>query len=28
LAAKRRAYDAVAQIEFDGSYFRHDIGSI
>ena len=28
LAAKRRAYDAVAKIEFDGSYFRHDIGSI
>jgi phosphoribosylamine---glycine ligase len=28
LAAKRRAYEAVAKIEFDGSYFRHDIGSI
>jgi phosphoribosylamine--glycine ligase len=27
-AAKRRAYDAVEKIEFDGSYFRHDIGSI
>jgi phosphoribosylamine---glycine ligase len=26
-AAKRRAYDAVAKIEFDGSYFRRDIGS-
>jgi phosphoribosylamine---glycine ligase len=28
LAAKRRAYDAVDKIEFDGSYFRRDIGSI
>jgi phosphoribosylamine---glycine ligase len=28
LAAKRRAYDAVEKIEFDGSYFRRDIGSI
>jgi len=28
LAAKRRAYDAVGKIEFDGSYFRRDIGSI
>ncbi len=28
LAAKRRAYDAVSKIEFDGSYFRRDIGSI
>jgi phosphoribosylamine---glycine ligase len=28
LAAKRRAYDAVNKIEFDGSYFRRDIGSI
>lgn len=27
-AAKRRAYDAVEKIEFDGSYFRRDIGSI
>jgi phosphoribosylamine---glycine ligase len=27
-AAKRRAYDAVEQIEFDGNYFRRDIGSI
>ena len=27
-AAKRRAYDAVERIEFDGSYFRRDIGSI
>jgi len=27
LAAKRRAYDAVDKIEFDGSYFRRDIGS-
>jgi phosphoribosylamine---glycine ligase len=26
-AAKRRAYDAVDKIEFDGSYFRRDIGS-
>jgi phosphoribosylamine--glycine ligase len=26
LAAKRHAYDAVAKIEFDGSYFRRDIG--
>jgi phosphoribosylamine--glycine ligase len=28
MAAKRRAYDAVDKIEFDGSYFRRDIGSI
>jgi phosphoribosylamine--glycine ligase len=28
LAAKRRAYGAVGKIEFDGSYFRRDIGSI
>jgi phosphoribosylamine--glycine ligase len=28
LAAKRRAYDAVDKIEFDGSYFRRDIASI
>jgi phosphoribosylamine---glycine ligase len=28
LAAKRRAYDAVEKIEFDGSYFRRDIGLI
>jgi phosphoribosylamine---glycine ligase len=28
LAAKRRAYDAVDKIEFDGKYFRRDIGSI
>ncbi len=27
MAAKRRAYDAVDKIEFDGSYFRRDIGS-
>jgi phosphoribosylamine---glycine ligase len=27
-AAKRRAYHAVGKIEFDGSYFRRDIGSI
>jgi phosphoribosylamine--glycine ligase len=27
-AAKRRAYDAVEKIEFDGSYFRRDIASI
>jgi phosphoribosylamine--glycine ligase len=27
-AAKRRAYDAVGKIAFDGSYFRRDIGSI
>ncbi len=27
-AAKRRAYDAVEKIEFDGSYFRRDIGSL
>ena len=27
-AAKRRAYDAVDKIKFDGSYFRRDIGSI
>jgi phosphoribosylamine---glycine ligase len=27
-AAKRRAYDAVEKIEFDGNYFRRDIGSI
>ena len=27
LAAKRRAYDAVDKIEFDGSYFRRDIGT-
>ena len=27
-AAKRRAYDAVEKIEFDGSYFRRDIGCI
>ena len=27
-AAKRHAYDAVEKIEFDGSYFRRDIGSI
>ena len=27
-AAKRRAYDAVQKIEFDGSYFRRDIGSL
>jgi phosphoribosylamine--glycine ligase len=27
-AAKRRAYDAVHKIEFDGSYFRRDIGSL
>jgi len=27
-AAKRRAYDAVEKIEFDGRYFRRDIGSI
>jgi phosphoribosylamine--glycine ligase len=27
-AAKRRAYDAVDKIEFDGKYFRRDIGSI
>ena len=27
-AAKRRAYDAVERIEFDGSYFRRDIGSV
>jgi phosphoribosylamine---glycine ligase len=27
-AAKRRAYDAVEKIEFDGDYFRRDIGSI
>jgi phosphoribosylamine---glycine ligase len=26
-AAKRRAYDAIEKIEFDGSYFRRDIGS-
>lgn len=28
LAAKRHAYDAVDKIEFDGSYFRRDIGSL
>lgn len=28
LGAKRRAYDAVEKIEFDGRYFRRDIGSI
>jgi phosphoribosylamine--glycine ligase len=28
LAARRRAYDAVDKIEFDGSYFRRDIGSL
>jgi len=28
LAAKQRAYDAVDKIEFDGSYFRRDIGSL
>jgi phosphoribosylamine---glycine ligase len=28
LTAKRRAYDAVDKIEFDGKYFRRDIGSI
>jgi phosphoribosylamine--glycine ligase len=28
MAAKRRAYDAVDKIEFDGCYFRRDIGSI
>jgi phosphoribosylamine--glycine ligase len=27
-AAKRRAYDAAEKIEFDGNYFRRDIGSI
>jgi len=27
-AARKRAYEAVEKIEFDGSYFRHDIGSI
>ena len=27
-AAKCRAYDAVHKIEFDGSYFRRDIGSL
>jgi phosphoribosylamine--glycine ligase len=27
MAAKRRAYDAADKIEFDGSYFRRDIGS-
>jgi phosphoribosylamine---glycine ligase len=27
-AAKRRAYDAVHKIEFDGSYYRRDIGSL
>lgn len=28
LAAKRRAYDAVEKVEFNGRYFRRDIGSI
>jgi phosphoribosylamine--glycine ligase len=28
LAARRRAYDAVEKIEFDGRYFRRDIGSV
>ncbi len=28
LAAKQHAYDAVDKIEFDGSYFRRDIGSL
>jgi len=28
LAAKRRAYEAVEKIQFDGSHFRRDIGSI
>ena len=27
LAAKERAYDALDKIEFDGSYFRRDIGT-
>jgi phosphoribosylamine--glycine ligase len=27
-AARRRAYDAVEKIEFDGSYFRRDIAAI
>jgi len=27
-AARKRAYEAAEKIEFDGSYFRHDIGSI
>jgi phosphoribosylamine---glycine ligase len=28
LAARKRAYEAVDKIKFDGSYFRRDIGSI
>ena len=28
LAARERAYDAVDKIEFDGSYFRRDIGRL
>jgi phosphoribosylamine--glycine ligase len=28
LAARERAYDAVDKIEFDGSYFRRDIGRV
>ena len=28
LAAKQRAYEAVEKIQFDGSHFRRDIGSI
>jgi phosphoribosylamine--glycine ligase len=27
-AAKRRAYDAVEKIEFDGRYYRRDIGTL
>jgi phosphoribosylamine--glycine ligase len=27
-AAKRRAYEAAEKIEFDGRYFRRDIGPI
>ena len=26
LSARRKAYDAVGMIEFDGRYFRRDIG--
>jgi phosphoribosylamine-glycine ligase len=28
LAARERAYDALDKIEFDGSYFRRDIGAL
>jgi phosphoribosylamine--glycine ligase len=27
LTARERAYDALNKIEFDGSYFRRDIGT-